>query len=459
MSAATVLASEKKKDKEQPIFSPIQCKVLANAHARWNILSGATRSGKTHVSYFLAIQHIYEHLNDRVLFVGKTLATLNKNVFDPMREIFGDKFIGKVKADSTGTRTIKIFGKSCYCVGANDERAITKIQGSGVGYAYCDELTTFPENFFNMLKTRLDTPGALCDATCNPEAPGHFVKKFIDDPKNNLYNEHFTIYDNPFLPRGFVESLENELRGTVYFDRWILGNWVKAEGLVFPLFKREKHYLTPVDFRERYGRHFIRLVIWGADGANVNDATAIEPLAIMDNGQGVFLEPFYHSPKINGALSNEQLVPYIREYLRDMEERYRFRENGVQFYMPVDCAASDLILTLSYNLPEYFNVDKYTKKDLLQTTDTVNNAFSRNAIVVLNFGGYKNYFRGAFVPGERQLVTDLEAMTWKDDNRTFDGSIPNDTADAARYAICSYFYNPANLWDTPEVGTYTEVNS
>ena len=69
------------------IFSPKQRKVLASADRRWNILYGATRSGKTHVSYFTALKHIREHYEDNVLFAGKTLNTLDRNVFDPMRTI------------------------------------------------------------------------------------------------------------------------------------------------------------------------------------------------------------------------------------------------------------------------------------------------------------------------------------------------------------------------------------
>ena len=52
------------------------------------------------------------------------------------------------------------------------------------------------------------------------------------------------------------------------------------------------------------------------------------------------------------------------------------------------------------------------------------------------------------------LVIDLENMTWDKDNKTYDPSIPNDSADAFRYAVCSYFINPDNLWSTPEANTY-----
>lgn len=429
------------------MFTEKQLKVLREADHRWNILSGATRSGKTHISYFLLPLRIQEHWNNNILLTGKTINTLERNVLGVMRGIFGPKFIGTI---SKTNQSVELFGKSCFAVGANDDRAITKIQGAGLGYAYCDELTTYPENFFEMLKSRLDLPNSKCDATCNPESPSHFVKRHIDNKSLDVYNEAFSIYDNTFLSPEFIKNLENEYRGTIYFDRWILGKWVKTEGLVYPLFKREKHYLTPQEFALKYGRHSMRYVIWGGDGATTNDATTLQPLAIMDNGQAVRIEPFYHDPKVNGPLSNEQLMPYIKTYTDDLIRRYRMYENGVQFLMPVDCAASDLIIQLSYKLSTDFNVFKYTQKDILRTTDVVNNALGRNAIVILNFGGYYNYIRREFVHAEDQLVVDLENMVWDKSGKSYDPSIPNDCADAMRYAVNAYYANPLNLWDTPQ---------
>jgi PBSX family phage terminase large subunit len=430
---------------EKPALSDKQITVLRNATQRWNILYGATRSGKTHVSYFLALKHIKEHYNDNILFAGKTLNTIDRNVFDPMRELFGKEHVGNI----IEKREIEIFGKRCYVVGANDDRAITKIQGLGLGYAYLDELTTFPENFFQMLKSRLDAPNACCDATCNPESPSHFVKQFIDKPDIGCYAEHFTLYDNPYLTDDFVSALENEYRGTIYFDKWILGNWVKAEGLVFPLFNRKKHFLTPDEYARKFGRNRLRYVIFGCDGANINDATAIVPLAIMSNGQAVTLEMFYHNPKLNGQLSNEQLMPFIQQYLNELNAKYRLIESGAEFYTCVDAAAADLRLVLSYHLPEWYNVRPYTKKNLFQTTDTVNNAFARGVLRILDFGGHYNYWRKSFESGVSQLVVDLELMTWDKTNEHFDNKIPNDCADAFRYAVCTYFENPENIWETP----------
>lgn len=427
-------------------LSQKQIKVIKNANKRWNILFGATRSGKTHVSYYLALKHIFEHYDHNILFVGKTLNTIDRNVFDKMREIFGHEHIGKI----IDKKEIFIFGKRCYVVGANDDRAITKIQGAGLGYAYLDELTTYPENFFEMLKSRLDEPNACCDATCNPESPSHFVKQHIDKTEDEwIYAEHFSIYDNPFLEPDFVKALESEYRGTIYFEKWILGNWVKAEGLVFPLFNRSRHYLTPQEYSARFGKHSLKTVIFGCDGANTNDSTAVIPLAIMSNGQAVTLEMFYHNPKINGQLSNEQLVPLIMKYLENLDREYRLRESGADFYTVVDCAAADLQLSLAYHLPDWYNVRKYTKKDIMQTTDIVNNAFARGVLCILNFKGYYNYYRNTFIESENQLVIDLELMTWDKNNEKYDPSVPNDCADAFRYAVCTYYANPENIWETP----------
>ena len=438
------------------VFTEKQMKVLRQANARWNILSGATRSGKTHVSYFLSALRIREHWDNNILFCGKTLNTLDRNVFDPMRRIFGNSMISPI----VDKKKVNLFGKWCYCVGAYNDASVSRIQGLGLGYVYCDELTTFPESFFAMLKSRLDLANSKCDATCNPEAPSHFVKKHIDNKAIDCYNEHFTIYDNTFLSREFIEALENEYRGTIYFDKWILGNWVKSEGLVYPLFRRERHLLKPSEFSRRFGLHRIRHLIIGGDGATTNDSTALVPLAIMDNGQAVRLEMFYHNPKVNGQLSNEQLVPYIRRYLEDLERKYRILESGANVCMPIDCAAADLILSLSYNLPAFYNVCKFTKKDILHTTDVVNNALGRNAVCLLDFGGYHNYIRGNFVECDDQLAVDLESMVWDEANpRVYDSSIPNDCADAFRYAINYYYLNPDNLWETPEVSGYYHANN
>lgn len=75
------------------------------------------------------------------------------------------------------------------------------------------------------------------DGACNPEHPKHWLKEFIDRTDIDIYVQHYTIFDNPFLPKKFVENLCREYEGTVYYQRFILGLWALAEGLIYPSFQ------------------------------------------------------------------------------------------------------------------------------------------------------------------------------------------------------------------------------
>ena len=216
-------------------FSQKQRAVLREASARWNIMSGAVRSGKTHGSYYLLPMRVKHQGKGDFLLIGKTERTLKRNVLNPMRNLFGEGLISHVYGDGE----IKLFGRHAYIVGANDERAVTKIQGMGIVYGYGDEVPTWPESFFEMLKSRLSEPGAKFDGTCNPESPYHWLKEFIDTA-GNLRHWHFHIDDNPFLDRDFVESLKSEYTG-LWYKRYIEGLWVLAEGVIYDMWDEGKH--------------------------------------------------------------------------------------------------------------------------------------------------------------------------------------------------------------------------
>jgi PBSX family phage terminase large subunit len=124
---------------------------------------------------------------------------------------------------------------------------VARIQGATIEYCYGDEITTWSQEVFEMLKSRLRTPRSCFDGTCNPADPEHWLKKFLDSDAD-IYLQEYTIYDNPFLPKGFVDELCKEYAGTVYFDRFILGKWARAEGLVFKFYANsEEQFLIDDD--------------------------------------------------------------------------------------------------------------------------------------------------------------------------------------------------------------------
>jgi PBSX family phage terminase large subunit len=92
-----------------------------------------------------------------------------------------------------------------------------------------------------MLKSRLSTPNSKFDGTGNPASPSHWLKEFLETEGIDIFTQSYVIDDNPFNDPYFVASLKKEYAGTVYYDRFILGKWALAEGLVYPMFSKDKH--------------------------------------------------------------------------------------------------------------------------------------------------------------------------------------------------------------------------
>ena len=209
-----------------------------NANKRWNIKTGATRSGKTYLDYYMIPRRIRACTNDGlILLLGNTKGTLERNILCPMRAIWGN-LVGTIGSDNKVT----LFGRQCYALGADKVNQVTKIQGAGFQYVYGDEITTWHQDVFQMLKSRLDKPNSCFDGTCNPDNPNHWLKAFLESSAD-IYQQAYIIDDNPFLSPLFVEALKREYAGTVYYDRFILGKWALAEGLVYPMFNKDKHVI------------------------------------------------------------------------------------------------------------------------------------------------------------------------------------------------------------------------
>lgn len=214
-----------------------QAEYVREAHHRWNFAVGAVRSGKSH----LAVQYIIPHcLMERKgkrglnMILGASKENIERNVLEPMRDIWGANMV----SDINSRNIAYIFGEKVYCIGAEKINQVTKLRGSEIKFCYCDEIVDINKEVFEMLKSRLSLPYSVCHAAANPSYPTHFVKEFIDskDKGVDIYCQEYTIYDNPFLPPEYVRALEAEYSGTVYYLRYILGKWARAEGLIFPMY-------------------------------------------------------------------------------------------------------------------------------------------------------------------------------------------------------------------------------
>ena len=213
-------------------LTEFQQEYLRNCSHRWNVKTGATRSGKTYLDCAVTIpKRICAARGEGLLvLMGNTLGTLERNVLSLMRELWGPDLVGVIRTSAAGN-VVQLFGKKVYVLGADNKKHIARIQGAAFEYVYGDEITTWDEGVFQMLKSRLSCPHSHFDGTCNPESPTHWFKKFLDSDAD-IYCQAYTIDDNPTLPAQFVADLKKEYTGTVYYNRFT--GLVRRGGAGFP---------------------------------------------------------------------------------------------------------------------------------------------------------------------------------------------------------------------------------
>lgn len=207
-----------------------QIQSIVGSVARVNIFEGPVRSGKTMSANLRTAEftyHVARHQRELGLITGKTQETAEANVVNPLLAWF-PSHARYVKGRLT------LFGHEARVCGVNDAAAEGRIRGGTFIYWYADEVTLYPQNFFDMGRTRLSPPGALALATCNPDSPYHYIKREWIDKQHERDCKvfSFVIDDNPSLTPEYVESLKRDYTG-VFYDRFILGKWVIASGLIY----------------------------------------------------------------------------------------------------------------------------------------------------------------------------------------------------------------------------------
>lgn len=244
-------------------LSKKQNEYIMSATHRWNIKSGAVRSGKSFVDTAYIVP---KRIRDRAglpglnVIMGVSKESIERNVLQPMREIYTSDLIGNIN----NRNVARVCGEDVYCLGAEKVSQVAKIQGASIKYCYGDEIAKWNKEVFQMLKSRLDKTYSCFDGACNPEHPTHWLKEFIDNKELDIYLQKYTIFDNPFLDPEFVKQLCKEYEGTVYYDRLILGLWKRAEGAIYRKFADH-----PEDFvRETAASDLTEIVIGVDFGGN-----------------------------------------------------------------------------------------------------------------------------------------------------------------------------------------------
>ena len=199
------------------------------------LADGAIRSGKTVACIAAFILFTGRFRNENFILAGKTLNSLDRNVLGPMQRILTGMEVPFFVHKSE--QKIVIGCNTVYLFGAYDEKSQDRLQGLTAAGALADEAALFPRSFVEQMIGRCSAAGARVFLNCNPSSAGHYLKtEYIDRAaEKKILRLHFTLDDTPSLSPRVRERYERMYSG-VFYRRFILGEWVQAEGLVYDMF-------------------------------------------------------------------------------------------------------------------------------------------------------------------------------------------------------------------------------
>ena len=404
------------------MFSTKQREFLDNANRRWNVKYGATRSGKTYLDYYVIPKRIRNVVNEQGLIVilGNTKGTLQRNVIEPLQDIWGTELVSDIKSDNTAL----LFGEKAYCLGADNIKHVNKIRGASFKYCYGDEVATWNEEVFQMLKSRLDKPYSKFDGTCNPEGPSHWFKKFLDG-NADIYQQKYTLYDNPFLDKEVLQNLETEYRGTVFFDRYILGDWKAAEGTIYMLFADKTQ-----DFLIDKVKEELAITTIGVDYGAGKSKIKFVASGITYNFRNVYV---LDEMDLSGVYDPEQIYEKFIEFYKRVYDKYDKCQ-----YAFCDYGALGNVITLGL-------IRRCQKERLpVQIVDCSKGLINDRIFLSSTLMAQKRFY----ILRKNTIITKaFQDALWNDkkpDERLDDGTTDIDSLDAFEYSINSFYENLIN---------------
>jgi PBSX family phage terminase large subunit len=270
------------------------------------ICDGAVRSGKTvfmSSAFLVWAMEYYDRTNFAIC--GKTVQSAERNVLKPLQENESLPYTMSYKV-STKVLTVRCGAKEnyFYIFGGKDESSYMLIQGITLAGVLFDEVALMPRSFVEQALSRaISFEHPKYWFNCNPESPNHyFYKEWLENPKEGTTHLHFLLEDNPILTPQMIERTKAMYSG-VFYDRYIRGLWVIAEGIIYPMFGKD----SIVPTIERKYTRFVISMDYG-----IQNPTAMLLWGFCD-GVWYQVDEFYHS----GRETNQQKTD--QDYYDDLE--------------------------------------------------------------------------------------------------------------------------------------------
>lgn len=324
-------------NKLNSMYTEKQIEVLKQTHSQdWFILinHGAKRSGKTVINNDLflmelrRVRKISKNLGiDEPMYIlaGVSSKTIQNNILTELT----NKYEVDFKFDRHGS--FKLFGVKVVQAFTGTIGGLGGIRGMTSFGAYVNEASLARQEVFDEIVSRCSGKGAriLCDT--NPDNPEHWLKKdYIDNDSDKILSYKFTIFDNTFLDKRYLQSTIETTPAGMFTERNIYGNWVSGDGMVYKDFDAKKHFINNLD-QYKFNR-YIAGVDWG-----YGHYGAIVVFGITDNNEYIMIDEVAETQKeidwwVNEAKKLDKKYPKLVFYCDSarVEHIDRFIKDGLK---------------------------------------------------------------------------------------------------------------------------------
>lgn len=300
------------------------CPTSPVKHYNGIIADGSIRAGKTlsmSLGFVFWAMETFDGQN--FAMCGKTIGSLRRNVIFWLKLMLRSRGYTVQDRRTDNLLIIRRNGKInyFYLFGGKDERSQDLIQGITLAGLFCDEVALMPESFVEQATGRCSVEGSKWWFNCNPQGPQHwFYKKWIKAcRKRGLLYLHFTMDDNLSLSQAIKERYKLQYVG-VFFQRYILGLWVVAEGAIYRYFAENKAQFF-IDTKTEDGNRkldydYIQI---GFDPGKSKSAHAIVACGIK---RGKKLTALMSRRKKSAGTTPEDIYIFVEQFIRDVQDKY-----------------------------------------------------------------------------------------------------------------------------------------
>lgn len=392
-------------EKLKKIYNPKQILAL-KSDARILVLHGAKRAGKTYILILCFLLLVKKHRDKKVKFIigGASLATIQSNVLDDMGAILGHD----IKLNKHNN--FELFGNTVLVRPGMTSDAWKTVRGFTAYGALLNEGTALHDKYIKEVISRCSGEGSRIMIDTNPENPSHTVKtdyvdksgQILDNGKLNIEAIHFSLDDNIFLDKEYIESIKLATPSGMFYDRDILGLWVNAQGVIYKDFNERVNVVDEIPQGENI-IEYIGGVDWGFEHFG-----SIVVTAYTDKGNYYVLEEITKQHR------------YVEEYwipkLIELSEKYK----GIIFFC--DSARPEYYNLCIDNNLEVFNANK----TVVAGIETVSSLFKLNKLRLIR-------------SGLDRMLFEISNYVWADKvGKEEPTKINDDSLDALRYAIYTH---------------------